>query len=943
MILLLCCLTFLVFPAKVYTQTDFEAYTRQKLWPQIDSTLKAEDFKGDFASINQQIVEHCKEDVNCLKQTYKIIINNLENNFDLDACIFLCQQILQNKALVNNPTYLGKVYYDISRFYLAIRFEQPGIIYLDSSLLALERSNDEQLIAKVKMFRLEMDFKYRPYEEVFKEMEALIRESESNRNKGALLILRARIIPRLVYYRFLDDAMRHIEALEGMIPSDSLKTHEIQAMRIAARGRAQIANIGKQLDSAEYYSKKVLESLKLLPDRWIELRTYDDLTFIEWDRGNRQKAKYYVDTALYLARQHNLKDQLIRILESKEYIAEAEGNYEAALKYNKELNQLKLERENRNIGFNIENYYLQSQQEKKDLALKLKEVELRNSWISVIFALLISLTLAVATYIQIKRGQKLAFQNKLIIQQARKLENLDASKSRFFANVSHEFRTPLSLILGPVGSLLKNKNLTDRQAQMLTLAHKNGNQLMRLIDEILDLTQLEMGKMAVNLKEVELSSFFSRYLTQFESMAEHKRIRYDYTIHLKLRTTALIDKEKIRQILNNLISNAFKYTPSGESIEVDIAALSSQLIISVRDTGPGIAQEDLPHLFDRYFQTNRPDKPAEGGTGIGLAICKEYTDLFDGEISVNSKVGEGSLFSVKIPIEYSNHFSYQLKEIQKMEESVAYESHTSQPVAHPSAIHGKILVVEDNQELLEYIKLILPLQYDIQMVNNGKEALDCLDQSSDFDLIISDLMMPVMDGFQLLEKVKNNDTTRHLPFIMLTARADLKDKLKALRIGVDDYLLKPFVEEELIARVNNLIQNKKQRQQYIEESKNEIIKPTEAISEEDKNWLENFEAFTKESLGRSTMNVATLANHFAMSESTLLRQLKRITGLTTTKYLQEIKLNKARQLLEEKQFNTVSRTAYESGYKDEKAFSKAFKKRFGILPSDLLGYKEKQS
>ncbi|MEO0896773.1 MAG: ATP-binding protein [Bacteroidota bacterium] len=542
-------------------------------------------------------------------------------------------------------------------------------------------------------------------------------------------------------------------------------------------------------------------------------------------------------------------------------------------------------------------------------------------------------------YLQITKA------NKKIKEQSESLSQLDEAKSRFFANISHELRTPLTLILGPLQSLSNETNLSQNQQRLLAMASKSGEQLQELINEILTLRKLTTGKLRLEVQPTALYSFLYSILIQFNSLADIKSIDFSFEIELRKGVQANIDQGKVRQILNNLLSNAFKYTPLRGKVRCHVQLTDGELHITVTDSGEGIHPDDQPYIFDRFFQSKRPEKLIEGGTGIGLALCKEYVNLMEGSIELNSKLGRGSSFMLVLPLEVLDE-----KVEEDMLPDVAARGHEEaetsltdqQPV--PTSELPKVLLVEDNIELATYLELILAKDYQVTMAANGQEAWEHLakeveeNNHSTYDLVLSDLMMPLMDGYQLAEKLKSQDQTRHTPLIMLTARADIQDKLQALRIGVDDYILKPFNEAELKLKMNNLLQNYHAR---LATSMKEVEAQNEKedvpqISKEDQGWLAEFEKYVRENISDSRMDVPMLAEKFAMSESTLLRQLKRLTGLSPKKYLVEVKLQKARQLLEAKTYNSISRVAYESGYADPKSFSRAFKRKFGKLPSVLI-------
>jgi signal transduction histidine kinase/CheY-like chemotaxis protein len=585
----------------------------------------------------------------------------------------------------------------------------------------------------------------------------------------------------------------------------------------------------------------------------------------------------------------------------------------------------------------------------------------RNLLIVFVFIVLLFATALAYFYHQLQKA------NKVMARQAIQLKELDAAKSRFFANISHELRTPLTLMLGPIKSLLKGNHSAEQQEKLLTIAKLSGQQLQQLINEILDLRKLEMGKMDVHAEPTLLSAFFNRQTSQFESLAKSKQIDFSNETTIPDDAVANIDREKCRQILYNLLSNALKFTPAGGWVKVSCLMQGGSLHLRVADSGPGIPPEDMPHVFDRYFQAlpqggGELGSPggwgeAQGGTGIGLALCQEYAKLFGGNISVESTVGKGSVFSVEFPVMLAD--LSQLPQAGAISETIETEVApqafvATKPVATPEEPTSKptILLVEDNPELQAYIRLILEEKYHVITAGNGREALDLLrdeervtrdEQVTGFiphpsplipDLILSDLMMPVMDGYQLLENLKSSDATRHIPAIMLTARAEAKDRLKALRIGVDDYLTKPFDEEELLLRIKNLLANHAERKEAVAEEQTAV--GAKEISQTDLDWLESFETYVQGNFGNDALTVSFLAQEFAMSESTLLRQLKRLTGLSPQKYLMEMRLNEARQLLENRQYDSITMVASKVGYPDARSFSRTFKERFGKLPSEIL-------
>lgn len=567
-----------------------------------------------------------------------------------------------------------------------------------------------------------------------------------------------------------------------------------------------------------------------------------------------------------------------------------------------------------------------------------------------VVTLVLAVGLAYGLISRRKSMRKLSGQNRLIQQQSEQLKSLDAAKSRFFANVSHELRTPLTLVLGPIQTALKSGTLNNRNFTLLTMAQQNANNLLQLVGSILDLSKLEHGKLRLEEKPERLFPLLRRLVSIFESHAQREGIEliFDYQAEESLRLQ--LDQLKLKNILNNLLSNAIKFTQSGGKIKVTTIDKRRAILLSVQDTGRGITANDLPHVFDRFYQSEEKNAPTEGGTGIGLAFCKELTTIMGGKIWVESQSGVGSTFYVELP----------RKEVLGVQEDIEEESLEEQPAAIPvlpenekaskengqapaNSLLPTILVVEDNYSLRDYLTTILEPHYKVVPARNGEDALNLLNGKSNAksqtvwkpSLIISDVMMPVMDGYQLLENAKTRPELRHIPVIMLTARAGMDDKLKALRIGVDDYLNKPFNEEELLVRIENLIQNSKNRTNEVPDT-TETEKEETALSEKDLIWLKMAEQEVLAGISSYEFSIETLATALTTNRWQLSERLKSITGLTTNQYIQEIRLNHARNMLETGQVESIKKLTYDIGMKDSQYFARLFKKRFGRNPSDFL-------
>ena len=536
------------------------------------------------------------------------------------------------------------------------------------------------------------------------------------------------------------------------------------------------------------------------------------------------------------------------------------------------------------------------------------------------------------------RTNKIRQQALELEKQADELHELDKAKSRFFANISHELRTPLTLIKGPIKSLLKSKQLDQKNSAFAALANDNANKLLQLVNELLNLTKLESGKLELKETAVVLYPLMQRIVASFESYSQREGIQFILQYAPDQYLQLLLDVKKMEKIVNNLLANAFKFTPRGGNINVLVEDSGNGILLQVSDNGRGIHPEDLPHVFDRFFQSKRKDAPTEGGTGIGLALCLEYANLMKGSLAVESTLEEGATFTLEIP----------KKEVMGVVELEAFPagspflSTPKQTELLPikktnTGTNPRILVVEDNDSLRNYIQLILSDSYDVYIASNGQQAWELLEEAKiNYQLIISDLMMPVMDGFQLLKKVKSSEQYKNLPVIMLTARAAYADKLKALRMGIDDYMFKPFEEEELKARVANLLRNRSERIQWANSNLAHEAKGRDGHTAFDEEWLIKLEDVVAKKSADFQFAVEVLAAEMALSRQHLTRRIKQLTGLNATLYIQEARLNKARNLLEEREIKSVKGVALTVGFQNIKYFSKLFHKRFGKYPSEYL-------
>jgi signal transduction histidine kinase/DNA-binding response OmpR family regulator len=645
--------------------------------------------------------------------------------------------------------------------------------------------------------------------------------------------------------------------------------------------------------------------------------------------NQREIAYNHMDTAILLINEVGDAVDLVYAYYTKYELALKEGDYKSALEFIQKKDALKdsLWTEEKELAFDeISVKYESEKKEKENLLLKNERsiLTIRNRWIST--TALISVSALLGLGFLFYRNNK---QNLLIKKQKEELEKLDEVKTRFFANVTHELRTPLTLITGPLKQLMKNDELDEKTLLKISAIAENGEQLKSLVEELLDLNRYDANQLKLNKKPIHFFSFIQTIVTRFDLEAKDRGIDFKINYLLPLDFCLNLDANKLEKIISNLLSNAFKFTQRNGVINIMISESNNQIYIEVKDSGKGIHPDDLPHIFNRYFQTNQSDTPLQGGLGIGLAMAKELTQLMNGQLSVNSNLGHGSNFTLTFPKEISiqDHIYANTPKSLESNRVVAPESST--------IFDQNILIVDDNPDMLCFIQELLESEANTFVAKNGYEALGLLEKH-DIHLIITDLMMPEMDGITLLENLKKSEKWQLIPTIMLSARTDMAIKLKALTIGIDDYLTKPFEPEELIARVNSLRQNVKLRKEA-NPILGQFIDTTHVeIESANIKWLKKLEQIATDDLMENNLNTAQLAQKMAISERQLSRNLKKLTGLTPGAYLKEIQLQKARLLLENQAYSTVSEISYIVGFNTPQYFSSIYKERFGKFPSEYL-------
>ncbi len=542
------------------------------------------------------------------------------------------------------------------------------------------------------------------------------------------------------------------------------------------------------------------------------------------------------------------------------------------------------------------------------------------------------------------QNEQITWQKNQLISMTEEVERMNRDKLEFFTNISHEFRTPVTLIMGPVQRALKLSN-DPYVIEQLHYAERNSKYLLSLVNQLMDFQKIESGKTEINYTMGDFTAFIDSVINSFEQQINEREIRLRRLISLK-NAQFFYDDESLRKIIINLLANAVKFTPNGGEITLFVKSITARedqqekLYISVRDSGTGIPEEDLTNIFRRYYQSRshiRFPVYGQSGTGIGLYLCKQLTQMLGGEIWAKNNRKEGCTFRMLLPLHRNN------PQPQIEVENDAQKTVKGTPILLDSNQEQwqknrmTFLVVEDNPDMKNYICSILSSTYNTLKANNGAEALLILDKHH-VDFIISDLMMPEMDGIELSKRVKSKIATSHIPFLMLTAKTSESARLDSYRVGVDSYLIKPFDEEMLTTRINNILKARQRSQQLFSEKMNTNVFE---MNEEsfDKKFMDQLLRILKENYRNPDFSVEEFAAAAGVSKSTLNNKLNALSGKSTGQFIRDYRLKIAyNEIIQNKttRNKNISDIAYDVGFNDPKYFTRCFTRQFNVTPSKLL-------
>ena len=761
-------------------------------------------------------------------------------------------------------------------------------------------------------------------------------------------------------YNYLGALYKIQKNIEKAIEQYTIALEIVRELNFKPGISACLSNLGTcnleldQFDKALPYLKEALQLKNEIGDKLGASRAHISIGVVYNNTGKIEQATTHLQSALGLALE---VDNPIEIASAKSGLAKnylLRGNYNRAiematelLKTTEELKDIELMAKSfsllaeaqSHVGMHEEAYknseaYIrlsdsiynekvltvtgdleakyQNEQKVREIelqALQIEKAETERNFLIAIILVVLVLMVMVAILYRIKEKAN------------EKLQELDQLKSDFFANISHEFRTPLSLIMAPLKDRMESDNVKEQEEAVMM--YRNADRLLKLIDQILDLSKLESGKLGITKSFINVTSLFQVIAASFSSLAEHQRIHFTKDI-AHMDDLVEVDEDILQKICYNLLSNAFKFTSAGGSVFFNVQLEDHVLSVVVHDSGPGLTKREKERVFDRFYQSA---DGAKTGTGIGLALTKELVELHGGKISVQSKSQAGSSFLVTIPVktvQSSAQAEVTTHEIKKTTHSAEFSP--EEIVKHGPAI----LIIEDNEDLRTYLAKTLQNDYTIYQSPNGEEGVNKAKEIIP-DLIISDVMMPIKDGIEVCQDLKSETETNHIPIILLTARADQESKLSGLRHGADNYLLKPFDPNELRIRVVNLLEQRKVlKEKY---GRLLMLKPHEIeITTSDESFLKQSLEVVNQHLDDPNFDIELFSKEVGLSRMQLHRKLTALSGLSATAFVRHQRLIRASKLLEGGE--SVSQVAYAVGFSSVSYFTKNFKKEFGVSPSE---------
>ena len=889
-----------------------------------------------------------KEKNDSLKCEKLIVASDYYKYQSVDTLLFLADELQRTAEKIKSTKFLESAYSIKS---LGLKFKGDFTYATEFAQKALEINNQRQ----DKISRAKILLNYADLMRQQKHFDVCERYHREGINitqalKDSALLARFYINTGLMFsdMALLDSAFHYYKS--GIAITDRFK--DLRKTGITAR---------LNLSQLSFKQKNYNEMISLAKDVY-DLATIDNdsdhislgainvaLGYLKLE--NFEKASEYIGYAEEAARKYNSPQNLLYALGNASDIYAEKGDYKSA--YHKALAYIGLKDSLRTALYdkNLTEITSKYELKEKESLLTQQQVTIQKQasrqrlvlWISSILILsvvLLFLFLKSRQELRRKTAEIEAEKAKLTAQlehaEVKRLQQLDEMRSNFFANISHEFRTPLTLILNPAEQLLK-ENIKPENNKYLSIIHRNASRLLELVNQLLDLSKLESGKAKLKVGYYDLNIFCKAIGGLFESLATQKEL--DFMIDVPdEKILGYFDKDVLEKIVVNFLSNAFKFTPKQGKINLKLQKFSHQQVsISVSDTGKGISDDNLEKLFDRFMSFSGSD--VQSSSGIGLSLVRELTNLHKGEITVESELDKGSVFTFSFCIDKTKYTSDEITRENISGNNVNPEIAGHKfPIVSDTSDHKKLpdfnmdkkpllLIAEDNPDVRQLIIDICKEKYEILAAENGKLALQMAIEKIP-DIIITDVMMPEMDGINFCQALRSDENTSHIPVVMLTARVDQADKLAGLKTGVDDYLTKPFDAEELSTRLDNLMKQRKKLQEHYKKVLHAFTPIKDEVSSTDTVFLNSVKIAIEKNIQDENFGVTELASLTNMSRSQLHRKISGLTGYSPNEIIRNMRLEKAKNLIRHKH-GTIAEIAFECGFSSAAYFSKCYKDYFG--------------
>lgn len=769
-----------------------------------------------------------------------------------------------------------------------------------------------------------------------------------------------------IVYKLLNDTISFLEYTNKAISMNE-KINNIRTLSISYHTLANYYNDIRDFTNAINFYLKSLHLKKQLKHNKGLAITYNALATVYLEINQPDISDKYLDSALILTNKFDYIELKKANYQLRFRIDTSKGNFKNAFFNHMIFSNIRDSLYRYDVENRINELEAKYQSDKKEQEIELlnKEKEVNSNKLlvqktinySIIFILLF---LAVGTYLLFRRfkekqrintllseknkeiqekQKEIEYQNKTLAKQANKLSELDEIKTRFFTNISHEFRTPLTLIIGPLEQIL-NKIKDSDIKNSLNLMLRNANKLLDLINQLLEISKIEKGHLKLKLQQCNLVKEVE-YITEiFSSLASERKLQLEFKCTNSV-IKGYVDREKFHKIISNLLSNAFKHTLKGKiTLELKKSTSYGKVLIIVADTGIGIRKEKLPYIFDRFYQVDTNEAEKTAGTGIGLSLIKELVQLYKGEIKAESEPDKGTRFILELPVTldfYSENEYDIISEANQDQNQILFsESEIITDTAQKESETKKsetILIVEDHSDLRQFVTQSLSSLYHVIQAENGEVGIDIAKDNLP-DLIITDIMMPKVSGLELTEILKNDENTSHIPIIMLTAKSSIESKIKGLETEADDYLTKPFNVTELQLRIKNLLASRKKLQEKYRKSI--TINPSEITTTSvDERFLSKVLQAVEENIDNSELSVELLCEIVGMSRANIHKKLKSLVNQSATEFINSVRLKRAAQLIQ-KNTGNISEIAYDVGFNNLSYFSRAFKKHFNMTPKEMM-------